>query len=581
MAKKPNPIRPRKKDEKSYERQVRSQFLDPFNAVLRSRLSQVESAKDALVELSKVEAMAVNPPTDVVRGELSKIDQYHMERTKKTFYSAFGIDVSSYLHGANVRSYLNEVVEENLELISSLPPRSVEGLRKKISDKIDVLPFDQKEFSELVDSEVNVSQSRLRLITRDQNNKFIGKLTEFRQNELGIQSYQWSTSGDARVRPSHRANDNRIFQWGKPPLTGNPGEDILCRCVAIPDLTNYDRDRLRGNATEQAEIVQEAPELTDVLRAQRLLDDIGEGRLQNGDLLDAVDEIKVAAVSDDAKVIVAQIEDLKNKRLAETYLSIEKRVANERIAIRKEMLSLSDNNLTDSERFNELKIQLIRYEGDSPVVKDFVNEFKGAQRYDDFTGAQFDELETDILYRGVAGEGFVKDNIDNGWLGRGIHGDGSYSAFGQDRQVVWNYAESGNGHIFNLKAKAGAKLIDSNDMNDIIRIIEIDDVDNPRYIGAFSEVVESGLDPNEVRSFIATSLGYDGINVSGPYDYVVVLNKRAFAVDQTTLPGGNRGFIEWRKMKNEEHKQKYGYVPQTAPNNSTFDEYEAWMKTNL
>jgi hypothetical protein len=46
--------------------------------------------------------------------------------------------------------------------------------------------------------------------------------------------YIWRTHGDDKVRPSHAANDGRIFALYNPPATGNPGEDFNCRCWAEP-----------------------------------------------------------------------------------------------------------------------------------------------------------------------------------------------------------------------------------------------------------------------------------------------------------------------------------------------------------
>lgn len=46
--------------------------------------------------------------------------------------------------------------------------------------------------------------------------------------------YIWRTQDDDKVRPSHAANDDRIFSWEKPPATGHPGEDYNCRCWAEP-----------------------------------------------------------------------------------------------------------------------------------------------------------------------------------------------------------------------------------------------------------------------------------------------------------------------------------------------------------
>ena len=46
--------------------------------------------------------------------------------------------------------------------------------------------------------------------------------------------YVWRTREDEKVRPSHAANDGKIFAWDNPPPTGNPGDDFGCRCTAEP-----------------------------------------------------------------------------------------------------------------------------------------------------------------------------------------------------------------------------------------------------------------------------------------------------------------------------------------------------------
>jgi hypothetical protein len=60
--------------------------------------------------------------------------------------------------------------------------------------------------------------------------------------------YVWLTSGDEKVRPSHAANDGKIFYWSDPPSTGHPGEDINCRCVAVPYADLQDTAILVGSA---------------------------------------------------------------------------------------------------------------------------------------------------------------------------------------------------------------------------------------------------------------------------------------------------------------------------------------------
>lgn len=50
--------------------------------------------------------------------------------------------------------------------------------------------------------------------------------------------YIWSTQDDDKVRPSHAANEGRIFAWDNPPATGNPGDEPGCRCMAVPYYGN-------------------------------------------------------------------------------------------------------------------------------------------------------------------------------------------------------------------------------------------------------------------------------------------------------------------------------------------------------
>ena len=38
--------------------------------------------------------------------------------------------------------------------------------------------------------------------------------------------YIWRTQGDGKVRPSHAANDGKIFAWDDPPPTGHPGRGL-------------------------------------------------------------------------------------------------------------------------------------------------------------------------------------------------------------------------------------------------------------------------------------------------------------------------------------------------------------------
>lgn len=91
-----------------------------------------------------------------------------------------------------------------------------------------------------IQKKFDVTESRARLIARDQTAKLTGQLNKNRQQNLGINKYEWLTSRDDRVRDSHAEKDGNIYEWDKPPSdTGHPTEDFQCRCTAVPVFDDY------------------------------------------------------------------------------------------------------------------------------------------------------------------------------------------------------------------------------------------------------------------------------------------------------------------------------------------------------
>jgi len=70
--------------------------------------------------------------------------------------------------------------------------------------------------------------------------RLTGLINRLVQEALGIETYKWMTRGDGRVRMMHRALNNTVQRWDRPPIIspdgrrGHPGDDYNCRCVAIP-----------------------------------------------------------------------------------------------------------------------------------------------------------------------------------------------------------------------------------------------------------------------------------------------------------------------------------------------------------
>ncbi len=127
---------------------------------------------------------------------------------------------------------------QNSQLIKSLSEQELERVAGEIERGLqqgerftDISKSLQKSFG--------ITRRRATLIARDQTTKLNSSLTRLRQEEVGVEEYIWATSLDERVRPTHRANEGKKFRWDSPPkITGHPGNDVNCRCIARPVLDN-------------------------------------------------------------------------------------------------------------------------------------------------------------------------------------------------------------------------------------------------------------------------------------------------------------------------------------------------------
>lgn len=121
---------------------------------------------------------------------------------------------------------------ENVALTQDLDRRTWTDLAEHVAEAV---RDGRTDLAGVLEDRFGVAGSRARLIARDQIGSLNARITEARQRQIGIQAYEWSSSGDGRVRPLHRKLDGTIRRWDEPhPTEGHPGEAIACRCVAIP-----------------------------------------------------------------------------------------------------------------------------------------------------------------------------------------------------------------------------------------------------------------------------------------------------------------------------------------------------------
>jgi SPP1 gp7 family putative phage head morphogenesis protein len=171
------------------------------------------------------------------------------ERLKAAIMDQVGIDMGPIFAADPMADVMGAAIAQNVSLIESIPEQYFGKIEQAVyQNTADGMPFD--ELAELLKNIADVTDSRAKLIARDQTSKMNGSFNEARQESVGIDKYQWSTSNDERVREEHAANEGEIFSWDDPPDTGHPGSDVNCRCVALP---YFDLDKEEADLQQESE----------------------------------------------------------------------------------------------------------------------------------------------------------------------------------------------------------------------------------------------------------------------------------------------------------------------------------------
>jgi SPP1 gp7 family putative phage head morphogenesis protein len=171
----------------------------------------------------------------VAKQNAKRIADENGRQIDKITKAVLGVDV--FRNEPWLKEQMEIFTTNNVNLIESIPYQYLDKVQSVVTRGVN-LGWTSTETAKEIEHQFDVSSNRAKLIARDQTAKFNCSLMMLRQTEVGVEKYQWSTSKDERVRDSHRENDGKIFNWDDAPSeTGHPGDDINCRCVAIPIFT--------------------------------------------------------------------------------------------------------------------------------------------------------------------------------------------------------------------------------------------------------------------------------------------------------------------------------------------------------
>lgn len=158
---------------------------------------------------------------------------------KRAIKATLGIDIrEDYYLGDFYKEYLEQWVNYNVDLIKTIPEDTLEKMKDIIYDGYTSGKTTTRMAKE-IQIAYGVSKRKALFIARDQTAKLNGQIQRAQQLDAGITEYIWSTSGDERVRKSHRELNGKIFSWNDAPVNSDgrkchPGEDYNCRCIGRP-----------------------------------------------------------------------------------------------------------------------------------------------------------------------------------------------------------------------------------------------------------------------------------------------------------------------------------------------------------
>lgn len=158
----------------------------------------------------------------------------HTKQWMASARQAFGIDLSSVVKAEDLEGYLEQAALRNANLIRGLADDILKRVAQETTTAL-IAGESATQLQKRLKRQLEIGDSRARLIARDQTSKLTADLNRIRHEQAGIDRYVWRTSQDERVRPRHAKLEGKTYRYGEP--TGAeeglpPGQPIQCRCVA-------------------------------------------------------------------------------------------------------------------------------------------------------------------------------------------------------------------------------------------------------------------------------------------------------------------------------------------------------------
>ena len=184
-----------------------------------------------------------------VKEYFKQLKKYHDKHFNYAMKKTMDIaNIISKLSDDQINKLIDSIIKDNVSLIKTINTRLHDQVKDVIQNNFkEAGEVDRGKLLNQITTRFNVSKSNAKRIAGDQTSKAIGSLTRVRHGQVGIKKYRWMGKEDRRERRSHDDNNNQIFSYNNPPPdTGNPSDDVNCRCVAIGILAPKMQKQLKN-----------------------------------------------------------------------------------------------------------------------------------------------------------------------------------------------------------------------------------------------------------------------------------------------------------------------------------------------
>lgn len=240
----------------AWERSIRPVYERTLGEGMRDSVDDVEGVTDEMARAMTRLTVALGPDLE---NWIVQVEKWHRGKFGQLF-TPVGVKLDTLLTAADVRPTLKAVMGENISLIRSLDDQMRNGISGAVFRGL-TNRTPAREVAREIRRVTDIGKRRAELIAADQLQKLTSRLDQERQEQVGIDRFQWAHSRKKYPRPEHVARDGKIYAWDSTVAKNDPpGRAIRCGCRSRPVL-ELEADAAPDETTSSAPAATREPTL--------------------------------------------------------------------------------------------------------------------------------------------------------------------------------------------------------------------------------------------------------------------------------------------------------------------------------